>query len=202
MPSTLLFLPGASGNTPFWQPVSQLLAHPAERLHLGWPGFGVTPADPQVHGLKDLVASVVAAIQTPTALIAQSMGGVIAVLAALAKPQLITHLVLSVTSDGMDMARFGAEDWRPGFLAANPALPDWFASDRQDLTRQLPGLNIPTLLLWGDADPLSPVAVGQRLAALLPRAELHVFPGGEHDLGHTRAREIAPLIDRHLARRA
>jgi pimeloyl-ACP methyl ester carboxylesterase len=37
------------------------------------------------------------------------------------------------------------------------------------------------------------------LAELLPRAELHVLPGGGHDLGFTHAAEVAGLIDRHLA---
>ncbi|THG87146.1 alpha/beta fold hydrolase [Pseudomonas sp. A-1] len=60
-------------------------------------------------------------------------------------------------------------------------------------------LHMPVLLLWGDADPISPVRVGQRLAELLPRAELHVIPGGGHDLGFTHAGEVARLIDRHLA---
>ena len=104
MPAKLLFLPGASGNTQFWLPVAQRLAHPAENVHIGWPGFGSTPTDPSIQGLDDLAARVVADIQAPTALIAQSMGGVIAVLAALKKPQLVTHLVLTVTSGGIVMA--------------------------------------------------------------------------------------------------
>lgn len=199
MPAKLLFLPGASGNTQFWLPVAQRLAHPAEKVHVGWPGFGSTPMDPNIQGLDDLAARVVADIQTPTALIAQSMGGVIAVLAALEKPQLITHLVLTVTSGGMDMADFGAEDWRPTLFAANPSLPRWFAAYHQDLTPKLATLGIPTLLLWGDADPISPVAMGQRLAALLPCAQLHVLPGGDHNLGNTFACDIAPLIDKHLS---
>ena len=198
MPSKLLFLPGASGNTQFWLPVAQRLAHPAEKVHIGWPGFASTPADADIQGLDDLAARIVAQIQTPTALIAQSMGGVIAVLAALEKPQLVTHLVLTVTSGGMDMAGFDAEDWRPGFFAANPGLPRWFGAYHQDLTAKLATLAIPTLLLWGDADPISPVAVGQRLEALLPCAQLHVFPGGGHNLGNTFADDVAPLIDQHL----
>jgi len=36
-------------------------------------------------------------------------------------------------------------------------------------------------------------------AQLLPRAELHVFPGAGHDLGLTHAAEVAMWIDRHLA---
>lgn len=83
--------------------------------------------------------------------------------------------------------------------AAHPGLPDWFAGYRDDLAPRLPALHIPTLLLWGDADPISPVQVGQRLASLLPQASLHVVAGGDHGLACTFASQVAPLIDRHLA---
>jgi pimeloyl-ACP methyl ester carboxylesterase len=45
---------------------------------------------------------VVQYIDEPTALIAQSMGGVIAARAALERPDMVTRLVLSVTSGGID----------------------------------------------------------------------------------------------------
>ncbi|XYJ08214.1 alpha/beta fold hydrolase [Telluria sp. B2] len=139
-----------------------------------------------------------AELDQPSAIIAQSMGGVVAMLAALRRPELVTHLVLTVTSGGMDLRPFGAEDWRPAMRAAHPGLPDWFTSYHEDLTPHLPALHMPTLLLWGDADPISPVKVGERLAALLPRAKLHVFAGADHDLGCTHARLAAPLVDQHL----
>ena len=127
------------------------------------------------------------------------MGGVVALLAALRRPQDVTHLVLSVTSGGLDMAGLGAADWRPLVRAAHPHLPDWFMQSRHDLASLLPSLDIPTLLLWGDADPLSPVAVGERLAALLPRARLRVVGGGGHDLACARADEVAAWVDGHLS---
>ncbi len=61
-PSKLLFLPGASGNTDFWRPAAERLAHPAQPVHIGWPGFGSTPPDPSVTGMADLVARVLPAI--------------------------------------------------------------------------------------------------------------------------------------------
>ena len=200
MPSKLLFLPGALGRTQLWEPVARLLVHPAEKVHVGWPGFGATPPDPLIRGLDDLVARVAAQIVEPTALVAQSMGGVVALRVALAKPELITHLVLAVTSGGIDVAGLGGEDWRPAFRAANPLLPPWFSTDQEDLSPRLAGLAMPTLLLWGDADPISPFAVGECLASLLPNSHLHVVRGGDHDLAETHAASLAPLIDEHLAK--
>lgn len=200
MPAQLLFLPGASGRTQLWEPVAKRLAHSAAKIQVGWPGFGPTPPDPSIRGLDDLVARVAARVDRPTALLAQSMGGVVAIRVALAKPTLVTHLVLAATSGGVDVAGLGGEDWRPGFHQANPLLPRWFADAQEDLSPQLPAVTVPTLLLWGDADPISPLAVGRRLASLLPDAELQVVAGGDHDLVETHARLVAPLIDRHLAR--
>ncbi len=200
-PSTLYFLPGALGRTAFWRPMAGLLTHPAPQVHVAWPGFGGAPPDASIRGLDDLASRLLERIDRPSALVAQSMGGVVALLASLRKPELITHLVLSATSGGLPMAPLGAQDWRPAIRAAHPGLPDWFATYQADLTSSLPKLRIPTLLLWGDADPVSPLAAGERLASLLPRAELHVFPHGGHDVGSAFARQLAPLIDRHLALR-
>ena len=195
-----MFLPGASGNLELWRPVAERLQHAGEQRFFGWPGFGGTPADPAVRGIDDLVARVAQEITGPVDLFAQSMGGVIAVRAALAKPHLVRHLVLSVTSGGIDMRAFGAADWRPAFRATQPQRPAWFANDRTDLSDRLHEIPAPVLLLWGDADPISPVAVGHRLAELFADAELVVLPGGTHDLAFERADELLPHIERHLAR--
>jgi pimeloyl-ACP methyl ester carboxylesterase len=98
----------------------------------------------------------------------------------------------------MDLASLDGEDWRPSILANCPGLPDWFINYREDLTPRLSTLCMPTLLLWGDSDPISPVKVGQKLAALLPQSDLHVIPGGEHDVSGAFAGLVAPVIDRHL----
>lgn len=201
--ATLLFLPGAGGNTRFWNNVSDRLPHPGARRFIAWPGFGGAPADPRVTSLDDLVTRVVDDIDSvsgagPVDLLAQSMGGVIAVLATLKRPEAVRHLVLSVTSGGIDLAGLGAEDWRPMMVREMPHLPRWFIDERRDLTDRLREISIPVLLLWGDADPISPVAVGRRLAGLFPVAELIVVEGGTHDLVSDRAGEIAPQIDRFL----
>jgi poly(3-hydroxyoctanoate) depolymerase len=197
-PERLLFLPGASGDTSFWRPLEARLACPAERRHLSWPGFGDTPPRPGVEGFDDLLALVLEPLDRPCALIAQSMGGVLALRAALARPRWVTHLVLCATSGGLPMAELGATDWRDSFRTSLAHLPDWFATETTDLSGHLAEIAAPTLLLWGDADPFSPVAVGERLARRLPRARLEVINGGDHDLGLHHAGRLAPLVDAHL----
>ena len=195
-----MFLPGASGNRALWQPIADSLSHRGERRFFAWPGFGGAKADASVTGIGDLVERVVSEIKGPVVLFAQSMGGLIALQATLRAPALVRALVLSVTSGGIDVQALGGRDWRPDFAKSNPGLPDWFLAARQDLTSELPRVTTPTLLLWGDADPISPVAVGRRLAELLPHAELVVVPGGTHDLAAERASDVLPHIERHLER--
>ena len=196
---TLMFLPGASGNTELWRPLSDRLHHFGARQFLGWPGFGPTPPQPGITSLTDLVQLVTHNITSPVTLLAQSMGGVIAVIAALELPKLVRRLVLSATSGGLDLASLGAVDWRPEFRRCNPDLPRWFEDYRTDLTSRLHELTAPVLLLWGDSDPISPLAVGEHLANLLPNAELFVVEGGTHNLIEERAEQIAPQVQHHLS---
>jgi poly(3-hydroxyoctanoate) depolymerase len=200
MPSKLIFLPGALGRTAFWEPAANLITHSATRVQFGWPGFAGAPPDPSIRGMDDLAAQVAAQIDQPTALIAQSMGGVVAMRVALERPDLVTHLVLAATSGGVNVAGFGGQDWRPSFHEANPLLPRWFSMYQEDLSARIRTIHTPTLLLWGDADPISPVSVGEHLASLMPRARLHIIPGGDHGFAETHASIIAPLIDAHLAK--
>ena len=51
---------------------------------------------------------------------------------------------------------------------------------RQEASSRLDALTMPTLVLWGEQDALVPVAVGQALAAALPRAQFEVLAGCGH----------------------
>ncbi|MCG9063928.1 alpha/beta hydrolase [Laribacter hongkongensis] len=202
MPTTmqLLFLPGASGNTKFWKPLADQLAHPGQRCFVRYPGFGQMEPDASITCLEDLCCQIAVKIDRPTAIFAQSMGGILAIRLAMQFPSLITHLVLSVTSGGIDMRQFDAADWRSDFGTENPQLPSWFLHDNSNLQPDLATLRQPTLLLWGDADPISPVAVGEYLRQQIPNAVLHIVAGGQHDLALVHAASLAPLVDHHLTK--
>ena len=51
---------------------------------------------------------------------------------------------------------------------------------RADTRDLLPTIRVPTLLIWGDADARSPMAVAHQLHAAIPGARLAVIPGAGH----------------------
>jgi len=134
----------------------------------------------------------------PVHLVAQSMGGVVAMRTALAYPADVARIVLVATSGGIDLTPFGVADWRAEYEREYPAAAKWIVTARDDLTDRLPSIDAPVLLLWGDADPISPVSVGKRLSSLLPKSDLVVVKGGTHALARDRADDVAPHIERHL----
>jgi poly(3-hydroxyoctanoate) depolymerase len=199
MPSKLLFLPGASGNTNFWRPVSDLITHQSERVFLGWPGIGATPAHEGDTSIDAFVARTVAEIDQPTALIAQSMGGVIAILAAHQRPKRVTHLVLAALSGGVDTIGLGAKDWRPQESERTAESEFVFVNFTASLQSELIAFKGKTLLLWGDSDLVSPVQVGQHVASLVSGSKLFVIPKGGHGFANTHAADVAQHINEHLS---
>jgi pimeloyl-ACP methyl ester carboxylesterase len=197
MPS-VFFLPGAGGSPDFWKPVGALLPAEWSREYFGWPGLGNQPHDPAIGGVDDLVRLVAARIDEPVDLVAQSMGGVIAARLALERPHGVRRLVLVVTSGGVDMAGLGAADWRADYRRSFPRAAEWITAARSSPDLPVEKIAAPTLLIWGDADAISPVTVGRHLQSRLPNAQLHILPGGDHDLAQKQPELVASLIDKHL----
>lgn len=189
----LLFLPGAAGDGRFWQPVIERLPVGFKSSCLDWPGLGAQPADPAVRGLDDLVALAEHALDEPAVIVAQSMGGIVALRLALAHPERVLGLVLVATSGGLDVQALGGQDWRPEFLAAYPDTARWILEERADLAGALPALRMPVLIVSGQDDPISPPAVGTRLQSLIPGSQRVVLPG-DHAVARQSAQRMAALI--------
>ena len=64
--------------------------------------------------------------------------------------------------------------------------------------KALEGLEVPALVIHGGADPLVPLAAGERTAASLPNARLAVFEHMGHDLPDPLLEDMADEIIRHL----
>ncbi len=63
-----------------------------------------------------------------------------------------------------------------------------------DLTEQLPKIDLPTLVIVGTGDVLTPPAQAKLITRLIPGARLEVFPGGGHMLMLERTAELDRLL--------
>ena len=63
-----------------------------------------------------------------------------------------------------------------------------------DLTRELGSISLPTLVVCGTADLITPASESRRIAELIPGARLELFPKAGHMLMLERAEALDALI--------
>jgi len=78
---------------------------------------------------------------------------------------------------------------REGFLRQQQAI-----LARPDSRPDLPGIDVPTMVMVGEADQLTPLAVAEELAAGIPGAALHILPG----CGHLPPLEQPDIVATHF----
>ncbi|MEH1868940.1 MAG: alpha/beta hydrolase [Nostoc sp.] len=70
-------------------------------------------------------------------------------------------------------------------------VPSWLTDFRNDL----PHIDVPTLIIQGDADRILPInSTGTRLPELIKNSRLVVIPGGPHAINWTHADQVNPLL--------
>jgi pimeloyl-ACP methyl ester carboxylesterase len=182
----------------------------AAHLLIDLPGFGQSPPPASVWGTKDFSEAVVAlldklSLTKPVIWIGHSHGGrtgldmgarhgerikalcVIAGAGLKRKRSLLETLSLQTRIYAYKAAKkifgaklqnkFGSADYRN----ASPAMRATFVRVvNEDFTQQAKTIAAPTLLLYGANDGETPPEIGERLAKLIPRAELSVLPNQDH----------------------
>jgi pimeloyl-ACP methyl ester carboxylesterase len=63
-----------------------------------------------------------------------------------------------------------------------------------DLTHDLPNVRVPTLVIGGTADAITPPGESRRMAKLIPGATLELVDGGGHMLMLERSEQVDQLI--------
>ncbi|MDP3735041.1 MAG: alpha/beta hydrolase [bacterium] len=76
------------------------------------------------------------------------------------------------------------------------SLSDTFrAVVREDLSSAARQVHIPTLLIWGREDAITPLCEGERLVSLIPGSTLKVFPAAGHFVHREKPGEVAAAIN-------
>lgn len=78
--------------------------------------------------------------------------------------------------------------------SAQQLIADFQACNRYDVRDQLPQLTLPTLIICGEYDKMTPVAASQLLAQRITKSELHIVPDSGHMVMLERPEAVTELI--------
>ena len=195
---------GLSGSTRWWDRNVPALAGRHRVYLVNLPGFGAFHRRTQRFVLAEATSWLLAWMEAVglrrAHLVGHSMGGYLSLKLAARRPEAVRRLVL-VDPAGMPSGRTMLGHLGPLLLAARYARPtflpvlvrdalyarpltllrtarDLLAEDVRDDLRQV---GMPTLLVWGDRDPLIPPSIGEVMRAEIPDSRLLVIGGAGHN---------------------
>lgn len=94
--------------------------------------------------------------------------------------------------------RVWARVWSDRQRAAFLSMLRWLAIDgatrAETYSAQIARGAVPTTMIWGEGDLLSPPAAAEAMAARIPRSRLHVLASCGHNVQHERPDELVGLI--------
>jgi pimeloyl-ACP methyl ester carboxylesterase len=196
---------GLSGSSRWWSKNIDALAAGHLVAAVDLTGFGrnrrflgLPAVMPSFGEETSLLARWLETFGEPVHLIGHSMGGALAIRLAAERPDLVRSLIL-VNSAGMPFRLDPRPHMRPlpkppygGPGIARVLLPDFLragpasvavAGTRvvfSDVRDAMHRLRVPTLLVWGENDPLVPLHYGEAMRQEIPNARLEVIPRAAH----------------------
>lgn len=70
---------------------------------------------------------------------------------------------------------------------------------REDQQTYLPKIEVPTTVVWGARDKMTPLRFGKKILAQLPDATMTVAQEGRHGLHHTHQDLLLHVVEQHLS---
>ena len=137
---------------------------------------------------------------TRTVVVGHSYGGAVAIECALAAP--LAGLVLVSTGARLRVHPdvLASMPARSANVTAETARTDWLAADAFDRMREITRITVPTLVVGGDRDTLTPPKYARFLAQNIAGAELVLLEGAGHMCIDEDAPRVAAAIDRFVRR--
>lgn len=194
------------------------------------PGFGASPPPAEVMGSREyaaILAPLLEELSERPVLVGHSFGGRVALHLATMHPDRFGGLVLTgapllrLTPQGKPALlfrmsrwarrlglipearmerirqRYGSRDYSTASGVMRDILVRILNESYQD---ELAALDLPVLLLWGAEDQEASVAIAERLAELIPGAELQILDGVGHSVPLEAPRALEEAVEKMLTR--
>lgn len=223
---SIVLLHGAGGNAATWGPTLSAWTD-ARALDLPGRGGSTRPAL-RAEEAADRLAPDLAALRQPPWVVGHSYGGAVALCLALHHPHAVAGIVLVASGARLKVApailhaveeALNGAPFRLDFAfgpdtpaavieryaadaAATPpatALADWRACDAFDVRDALGAVSVPTLIVHGAADRLTPPRHQIRLAEAIPGARRIELPGAGHMLPWQAPTALAEAVQGFVA---
>jgi pimeloyl-ACP methyl ester carboxylesterase len=204
----LVCVHGLAGSSRWWAPIVGDLEASGHVLLLDLPR-SVPPGE-----LPGWVTGEIEKLgERPVDLVGHSLGGLVALRVAAARPELVRKLIL-IAPPGIQPRRSAIAYGPPlvaSLLRARPRFLVRVATDAAragprnllrggayvaatDARSEAARVQTPTLLVWGEHDRMTPSTIGQEWLEALPDARLHVIPGASHVPMVETPRELVAVI--------
>jgi pimeloyl-ACP methyl ester carboxylesterase len=211
----MVFIHGAGGSHRLFGYQMQAFRDLETCYFIDLPGHGSSPppaSAPSIALYSDEVIAYLNGLGVPVTLIGHSMGGAVALQAALTRPDLVDRLVLLSTGCQLpvpETALLGLEsDYEAtldkilqhsfsrtvdpdlfarvcnGIRKTDPAIvrADFQACNAFNVCGRLHEVACPTLIICGDNDRMTPLVYSEQLHTSIANSRLEVVPGGSHML--------------------
>ena len=201
----VVLLHGLSGSSRWWSRNVDALAEQHLVAAVDLVGFGhnrrflgLPRFLPSFSETTSLLARWLETFGQPVHLIGHSMGGQIAIALTAERPDLVRSLIL-VNAAGMPFHLDPRPHMRAvpkppygGMGIARVLVPDFFRAGpasvavagarvmRGDMRDRMHAIRVPTLLVWGENDPLVPLVYGEAMQQEIAGSRLVVIPGAAH----------------------
>ena len=84
------------------------------------------------------------------------------------------------------------------YLAAGAMSQVYLNAIQEDMQEYARRISIPTLLIWGENDNMTPIEDGKVFFQLIKDSKLEVLPGAGHSVHRERPEEVARLIEKFV----
>lgn len=203
MSNPIVFIHGSGGSAANWQFQSSYFG-PQQAIAIDLPGHGqrpdTLPAEVAVADYAHVVHDIIAhELRLDHPIIAgHSLGGAIALTMGLEYGQELGGLILVGTGARLRVQPGILEDARRASIVT---YRDWSACNNFDIMSRLNEIHLPTLIICGADDPMTPIKYSQYMHDRIAGSTLRIIPHASHDVMREQAEAVNQAIAEWLRRR-
>jgi pimeloyl-ACP methyl ester carboxylesterase len=169
------------GEMDHWESALETLGRFCHPIALELPIFDAGLVDVSVPGLADYVRRFMETLELPPSVVGgNSLGGHVALELALSHPGWVTGLILTGSSGLFERTFTRRVPHRPTAGYVRSRMEEIVEAKHHNVEERLGDIRVPTLIVWGKEDRITPPEVAERFHTHIPGSHLVYLPNCGH----------------------